>query len=101
MARPAVTAARAAAYDCIIMDMHMPIMNGPDAMRTIRKSEGAAGAAGRTPIIALTADLVPDHIREFLNAGADVVVGKPVDWGVLEARIQQFTKERVKAVKAS
>ena len=70
MARPAVTAARAAAYDCIIMDMHMPIMNGPDAMRTIRKSEGAAGGAERTPIIAVTA---------FASFPSRVAVRKCVD----------------------
>ncbi|MHB1207929.1 MAG: ATP-binding protein [Rhodospirillaceae bacterium] len=97
----AVTLAGANAYDCIIMDMHMPIMNGADAMRAIRKAEAAAGAAARTPIIALTADLVPEHVREFLSAGADVVVGKPVDWGILEGWIRQLTRDRVPAAKAS
>ena len=77
---------------------HMPVMNGPDAMREIRRTDGAAA---RTPIIALTADLVPDHVREFLNAGADVVVGKPVDWGILEGWLRQLTRERVPAARAS
>jgi signal transduction histidine kinase/CheY-like chemotaxis protein len=86
----AVEAAGAQSYDCIIMDMHMPVMDGPEAMRTIHQAEALRGTP-RTPMIALTADLIPEHVRAFLAAGADAVVGKPVDWGALEARIQQLT----------
>ena len=90
----AVTAAGRRTYDCIVMDMHMPIMNGPDAMRAIHNAEAAKGAA-RTPMIALTADLIAEHVREFHQAGADTVVGKPVDWSILDTKIRELTAERV------
>ncbi len=91
----AVAAAGANAYDCIIMDMHMPVMNGPEAMRRIHEAERAMGR--RTPMIALTADLIPEHVHTFLEAGADAVVGKPVDWDTLEAKIRQLSADRVPA----
>jgi len=91
----AVAAARAHTYDCIVMDMHMPVMDGPEAMRAIHAAEAEKGLSRRTPIIALTADLISDHVRGFLEAGADVVVAKPVDWSILDARIQALAGERV------
>jgi len=84
----AVEAARANAYDCIIMDMHMPVMTGSDAIGTLRSAEGARGAV---PIIALTADVIPAHVEVFLKRGADAFVGKPVEWDVLDAKIKQLT----------
>jgi CheY-like chemotaxis protein len=48
-------------------------------------------------MIALTADVIPDHIRKFVNAGADAVVAKPVDWNQLDAKIQELTAIRLAA----
>ncbi len=96
----AVDAALAASYDCMIVDMHMPAINGPDVMRTIQKAEMDAGGR-RTPMIALTADVLPEHIRTFVDAGADAVVAKPVEWNQLEAKIQELTGARISAAKAS
>jgi len=92
----AVAAASAETYDCIIMDMHMPVMNGPDAMRAIHNAEAAKGRRP-TPMIALTADLILEHVRAFQDAGADAIVGKPVDWGVLDAKIRQLAGEHAVA----
>lgn len=86
----AVQAATAEAYDCIVMDMHMPVMNGADAMRAIHAGEHTRGAK-RTPVLVLTADLIPEHVKSFIEAGADAIVGKPVDWSVLDAKIQELT----------
>ncbi len=95
----AVAAAAANAYDCIIVDMHMPVMNGRDVMRAIHKAE-TAGSGRRTPLIALTADVVPDHVKTFVEAGADAVVAKPVEWNQLESKILELAGART-AAKAS
>jgi CheY-like chemotaxis protein len=92
----AVESALAATYDCIIVDMHMPVMHGPDVMRAIQKAE-MENSRRRPPMIALTADVIPDHIRKFVNAGADAVVAKPVDWNQLDAKIQELTAIRLAA----
>ncbi len=94
----AVSAAGAGHYDCILIDMHMPGMNGPDAMRALRNAEVAAGAP-RVPIIALSADVIPDHVRAFMEAGADAFVAKPVGWDALEAKMQELVSKAATAVK--
>ncbi len=71
----AVEAARTGAYDLILMDVHMPVMDGLDATRAIRAMDGAAG---RTPIIALTANVQPEQVLRCREAGMDGHVGKPI-----------------------
>ena len=71
----AVEAARSGLYDLILMDVHMPVMDGLNATRAIRKLEGPAG---RAPIIALTANVQPDQVERCREAGMDAHVGKPV-----------------------
>lgn len=87
-------------YDCFIVDMHMPGMNGPEVMRSIHRSQVERGAR-ITPMIALTADVLPEHVRGFVDAGADIVVGKPVDWSRLDAKIQELVNARPVSAKAS
>jgi CheY-like chemotaxis protein len=71
----AVEAARSGVYDLILMDVHMPSMDGLAATRAIR---GLAGPEATTPIIALTANVQPDQIERCLAAGMDAHVGKPI-----------------------
>jgi CheY-like chemotaxis protein len=71
----AVEAARGGAYDLILMDVHMPVMDGLDATRAIRS---LGGVVGRTPIIALTANVQPEQAERCRQAGMDAHVGKPV-----------------------
>jgi len=85
----AIQAAATCEYDCIIVDMHMPMMNGREVMRAILKGESGK-SDGRTPLIALTADVVPDHVRAFVDAGADAVIAKPVEWNQLEEKILEL-----------
>ncbi len=87
----ALKEAAAGGYDCILMDMHMPIMNGPDAVRAIRAAEAARGGR-RVPIIAITADLIPERVRGFREAGVDDVAGKPVAWDAVAAQILKLTR---------
>jgi CheY-like chemotaxis protein len=76
----AVDAARTGAYDLILMDVHMPVMDGLDATRAIR---ALGGAIGRTPIIALTANVQPEQVQRCLEAGMDGHVGKPIQLSAL------------------
>ncbi|HWQ86243.1 PAS domain-containing protein [Brevundimonas sp.] len=71
----AVEAARSGDYDLILMDVHMPVMDGLAATRAIR---GMGGAVARTPIVALTANVQPDHVERCLAAGMNGHVGKPI-----------------------
>ncbi|MES9844916.1 MAG: response regulator [Candidatus Sedimenticola sp. PURPLELP] len=63
-------------YDLIILDIHMPVMDGKEATKVIRSSEMDGT---HIPIVALSADIVPDHRAEFLAVGLDEYLFKPID----------------------
>jgi signal transduction histidine kinase/CheY-like chemotaxis protein len=65
-------------FDLVLMDLHMPGMNGNDAAARIRAAERMTGAE-RTPIIALTADAVAENREACLAAGMDGFLTKPLD----------------------
>ena len=69
----AVEALAAGSFDLVLMDMQMPVMDGLTAIRTIRAAE-----TGRTPIWALSANALPEHVRASAEAGADGHLTKPV-----------------------
>lgn len=62
-------------YDLILMDIHMPVMDGLEATKLIREREGSEK---HTPIIALTAYALKDDRIRFLNLGMDEYLAKPV-----------------------
>ncbi len=72
----AVDAYRNGVFDVILMDVQMPVMDGPEATRRIRALEGQGP---RTPIIAMTANVMADQVHDYLAAGMDAHVGKPID----------------------
>ena len=72
-----VEAMRQGQYDLVLMDVQMPIMDGLTATREIRAMEGARGAA--TPIVAMTANVLPEQIANCLAAGMDDHLGKPIN----------------------
>jgi signal transduction histidine kinase/NO-binding membrane sensor protein with MHYT domain len=76
--REAVEAAARQAFDVILMDAQMPVMNGMEAALEIRRREAEAGAA-RTPIIALTANVMQHQLAEYAQAGMDGHVAKPIE----------------------
>lgn len=84
----AIYQARETSFDILLIDMHMPIIDGPEAIAIIRAS---VKRARTTPIIALTADLVPENRDRYIDAGANVVVGKPIDWALLSAEMARLT----------
>jgi len=86
--RAAVAAVRLAKPDIILMDMQMPVMDGPSAMRIIRMEESASA---RIPIIALTADALKENRAAYLAAGAESLLVKPIDWQVLFSEMDRLT----------
>jgi len=83
----AVKAFSVAAYDVILMDTHMPVMDGLTAIRLIRAEEARAGRA-RTPIVSLTADALAQHQQAASAAGADLHLAKPVTVETLIAALR-------------
>jgi signal transduction histidine kinase/ActR/RegA family two-component response regulator len=83
----ALTAWRSQNWDLILMDIQMPVMDGVTASHAIRSEETAAGQA-RTPIIALTANVMRDQVQAYLAAGMDDVVAKPIEVGRLVAAME-------------
>ncbi|HEX4181982.1 MAG TPA: ATP-binding protein, partial [Caulobacteraceae bacterium] len=74
----AVAAWESGDWDVILMDVQMPRMDGPTAVRFIRERELAQGRR-RTPIVALTANAMTHQVNEYLAAGMDDFVAKPIE----------------------
>ena len=75
-------------YQIILMDVHMPEMNGLEATKAIRDS-GRPDAA-TVPVIAMTADVFKEDIRRCREAGMDAHIGKPVELDKLFSTLQRF-----------
>ncbi|UQV19009.1 response regulator [Brevundimonas albigilva] len=71
----ALAAVQEQRFDLILMDIKMPRMDGVQATQAIR---ALPGAAGRTPIVALTANADPDDAKHYLSIGMAAVVEKPI-----------------------
>ena len=82
--RQAVDAATRDTYDLILMDIQMPVLDGLSAAREIRAMEAATGRP-RTPIVALTANALPEHVAEAHAAGMDAHLAKPISPDALVA----------------
>ncbi|THD62414.1 ATP-binding protein [Phenylobacterium sp.] len=76
--KQAVDAWKVGGYDLVLMDIQMPVMDGIDAARAIRDHE-AAEQRKRTPIVALTANALTHQVDEYLAAGMDGHVAKPIE----------------------
>ena len=75
-------------YDMILMDIQMPVMNGYEATKAIRRSSHEL--AKTVPIIAMTANAFTEDIQHSLAAGMNAHVSKPVDMKVLEKTIRSI-----------
>ena len=84
--RLALEAWRERTFDLILMDINMPVMDGVSAARAIRAEERTS-ARVRTPIIALTANAMDHQRDDYLAAGLDAHVSKPIQVAALFATI--------------
>ena len=100
--REAVEAVKKNSYDAVLMDIQMPIMDGYEATRAIRKDSGYK----HLPIIAMTANVMAGDAEKSLKAGMNAHIGKPIDpdelFGALVKWIapSKFKRKKVSKAKA-
>lgn len=89
------------AYDLVLMDIAMPLIDGVEAMKQIREEEDRRGAKRGAPIIAVSAHAMPQEVEEYLASGFDGYVTKPVSAERLHAEIARVTPEPARENPAS
>ncbi len=102
--REAVEAWKTGEYDLILMDIQMPVMDGIAAARHIRGAELATGRA-RTPIVALTANALTHQVAEYMAAGMDGHVAKPIEiaklYGAISAALNAQATGAIESIQAA
>jgi two-component system, sensor histidine kinase and response regulator len=83
----AVEISRSESFDLILMDVQMPVMDGPTAARAIRRREAESGRRP-TPIVALTANVMSHQVRDYEQAGMNGCVAKPIEVAALFASLE-------------
>ncbi|MFS0712020.1 ATP-binding protein [Brevundimonas phoenicis] len=96
----AVEAYRAQAFDLVLMDMQMPVMDGLSAVREIRLHEAVMGLP-HVPVVMLTANALAQHLDEALAAGADRHMAKPFSVEDLLAMVSDLTAQTPQAAEAA
>jgi two-component system sensor histidine kinase/response regulator len=86
--REALDALERETPDAVLMDVQMPVMDGLEAIRTIRAKEQYSGT--RLPIIVLTAHAMKGDRERCLAAGMDAYVSKPVQASELFAAVDEY-----------
>ncbi|MBQ3997563.1 MAG: response regulator, partial [Bacteroidales bacterium] len=79
-------------FNLVFMDIQMPVMNGIEATKRIRKLEKPWQA--NIPIIAMTADAFSENVTECLNAGMNGHIAKPVDMKLVIREIKRIKEEK-------
>jgi CheY-like chemotaxis protein len=79
-------------FDAILMDIMMPVMNGYEATKAIRKSSHAE--ASTIPIIAMTANAYAEDVQTALAAGMSAHVAKPIDLNKLFSVLNEYKRQK-------
>ncbi len=87
-------------FDLVLMDVQMPGMDGPTATRVIRAAEAATGRR-RTPIVALTANVMSHQLEDYADAGMDAFVSKPIAVTDLYSTIAQWANGETEAAESA
>jgi signal transduction histidine kinase/ActR/RegA family two-component response regulator len=87
-------------WDLILMDVQMPVMDGPTAVREIRAAEARSGRP-RTPILALTANVMSHQIAEYMAAGMDGFIAKPIEVKALFEAVEAALAEPAAPARAA
>ncbi|MBN9480464.1 MAG: response regulator [Bordetella sp.] len=96
----AVEAYRGQAFDLVLMDMQMPVMDGLTAVREIRLHESVLGLP-HVPVVMLTANALAQHLDEALAAGADRHMAKPFSVEDLLTMVAELTTQAPQAAEAA
>ncbi|MEM9899556.1 MAG: response regulator, partial [Pseudomonadota bacterium] len=75
--------------DLVLMDISMPVMDGEEALKTIRSIEAKRGTAP-TPIVALMAHALEDDFERFRRTGFDDCIAKPVRKATIDACLSNW-----------
>jgi CheY-like chemotaxis protein/HPt (histidine-containing phosphotransfer) domain-containing protein len=86
----AVEAVLARAYDVVLMDCQMPVLDGLEATRRLRQARRDGQTAHDPKVIALTANATADDRRACLDAGMDAYLTKPVRGTILQRTLQRL-----------
>jgi two-component system, sensor histidine kinase and response regulator len=78
-------------FDLVLMDMHMPVMDGFTATTRLREWEARLGTP-RTLVVALTADVLPEDVAKTLEAGCDEHLAKPIRKQSLLDRLEEYSR---------
>ncbi|PIT74318.1 hypothetical protein B9Z41_13725 [Limnohabitans sp. JirII-31] len=103
--RAAIDAMCVETFDLVLMDCHMPEVDGYTATQEIRQMEASDPLRRRTPILALTAATTDADVQRCLDAGMDEVCSKPISRQDLEAKLLQWqsrapTRDEAEATQA-
>jgi len=79
-------------YDLIFMDINMPVMDGWEATRRIRALNTPEGT--QIPIVALTANKLPEDVKKCIEVGMNDHIGKPVDFDLLLGKLDQYLNKK-------
>lgn len=87
MAQEAIQILKEQAIDIVLMDMMMPEMDGYEAIRMMRNTSSMS----EIPVIAVTAQAMPEDRQKCIDAGAQDYVSKPIDVDQLMTAIEKFS----------
>ncbi|NIY76952.1 response regulator [Thalassospira sp. HF15] len=82
-------------FDAVLMDLHMPVLDGIEATRQIRKFEDPVKAT--IPILALTADISNDNLESFHETGFDAYCTKPLDIEMINTELARLASRKLSA----
>lgn len=86
-----VEMANAIKYDVILMDISMPVMDGITATKEIRSGDGLSA---NSPVIAATANAMPEEIERFKNVGINDILRKPISKPALVSKLTQLIENK-------
>ncbi len=84
-------------YDAVLMDCQMPVMDGYNATRTMRRLESEGQHPGHTPIVAMTANAMAGDREKCLASGMDDYMSKPLNRALLEQMLRRWLPSGAKS----
>ena len=81
-------------YDLVLMDHLMPVMNGIEAVEALRKLDGAYYKD--LPVIALTGNTGREQQKEYLRAGMNDYLSKPIDLADIYQKVRKWIPDKIK-----